>query len=384
MKKLLNLVLCITMLLFFGCGKKEKEVRIYMWGGSTEINNLVDKKIAPFVMEKKGITLKRVPIVNIKDTVNKLITEKHAGKKEGNIDILWVNGENFKALKDAGVLEENVLTRVKNRHLLKESTTVSDFGEPINNLEVPLGEAQFNFIYDENDMEVPFTDYITLKKFIMENKGKFTYTNPNTFIGSAFIRNLAIDMLGFENIQKMSDEEFKKELQVVWNYLNKIKPYLWKNGETYPESEGKMDLLYANKEILTTMGYTINKVNMKISTNEFPKSSKSFLLDNGTLFNNHYLAIPNNSPNKDEAIEVIECFVTPEMQALKQDPANWGDFTVLDLSKLSNEQKEMFNNLGDIDRLPTTLELNEKRVPELSASKVVILEEGWKENVGKN
>lgn len=381
MKKIL---LILIVLCFIACGKKEKEVTIYMWGGSTEINNLVDSKIAPYIKEKKGITLKRVPIVNIKDTVNKLIVEKQAGKTKGNIDIIWVNGENFKALKEAKVLEKDILSKVKNRDILKESTTVTDFGEKIDGMEVPLGEAQFNFIYDEKNGDKPFTDYLSMKEFIKSNKGKFTYTNPNTFIGSAFIRNLAIDMLGSENIQKMSDEEFKNSLTKVWDYLNEIKPYLWREGKTYPESEGKMDMLYANKEILLTMGYTINKVNMKISTKEFPESSKSFLLDKGTLFNNHYLAIPSNSQNKNEAIEVIECFISPEIQAMKQDPKNWGDFTVLNLEKLSKEQRDSFNNLRDIDRLPSLKELNEKRVPELSASKVLILEEGWKENVGKN
>lgn len=373
----------LFILFFIACKKKEKEVNIYMWGGSTEINNFVDNKIAPYIKEKRGIIIRRVPIVNIKDTVNKLIIEKQAGKTRGNIDIIWVNGENFKALKEAKVLELNILAKVRNKDILKESTIITDFGEKIEGMEVPLGEAQFNFIYDEKDGKQPFTDHISLKEYIKNNKGKFTYTNPNTFIGSAFIRNLAIDILGLENIQKMDDKEFKNNLKKVWEYLNEIKPYLWREGKTYPESEGKMDILYINKEILVTMGYTINKVNMKISTKEFPKSSKSFLLDKGTLFNNHYLAIPHNSQNKSEAIEVIECFISPKIQAMKQNPINWGDFTVLNLEKLSQKEKDDFNNLGDIDRLPSFKELNEKRIPELSANKVLILEEGWKKNVGK-
>ncbi|MGL5664338.1 MAG: ABC transporter substrate-binding protein, partial [Cetobacterium sp.] len=134
--KLLTLSLLVLGVLT-SCNKKEnKDVNIYMWGGSKEINTFMDDVVAPKVLENENINLKRVPIVDIKDVVNKLIIEKQAGKKNGVIDVLLVNGENFKALKNAGVLTENTLGSIKNKDLLKESTTVKDFGEDINGLEV--------------------------------------------------------------------------------------------------------------------------------------------------------------------------------------------------------------------------------------------------------
>ena len=196
-KKLI--VLSVVALSIVSCGKKESnEVSIYMWGGSKDINKFMDEVVTPKILKDDNIVLKRVPIVDIKDVVNKLIIEKQAGKKDGAIDVLWVNGENFKALKDAGVLEKDILTKVSNRNLLKESTTVKDFGEPINNLEVPFGEAQFNFIYNEKNGGKPFTSYETLETYVKNNPGKFTYPTVTNFTGSAFVRNIAIDILGFD------------------------------------------------------------------------------------------------------------------------------------------------------------------------------------------
>lgn len=64
------------------CGKKKNEdVNIYMWGGSKEINAFMDDVVAPKILKNENINLKRVPIVDIKDVVNKLIVEKQAGKK---------------------------------------------------------------------------------------------------------------------------------------------------------------------------------------------------------------------------------------------------------------------------------------------------------------
>lgn len=368
-----------------GCKKEEnKDVNIYMWGGSKEINTFMDDVVTPKVLEKDGINLKRVPIVDIKDVVNKLIIEKQAGKKNGVIDILWVNGENFKALKDAKVLEENILAKVENKDLLKESTTVKDFGETINGLEVPFGEAQFNFIYNTKNGKIPFTGWETLTEYVKKNPGKFTYPNANNFTGSAFVRNIVIDMLGYDNIQKMTPEEFKQNLNLVWNYLNEIEPYLWRKGETYPESEGKLDLLYSTGEVNVTMGYTINKVNSKIESKEYPDTSQSFLLNKGTLFNNHYLAIPKNAQNKSGALIVINELISPEMQLLKQEPKNWGDFNILDMRKLTPETVKKFFDLNKSGKIPSPEELQEKRVMELTPDKLKIIEEGWIENVGKN
>lgn len=367
------------------CGKKKNEdVNIYMWGGSKEINAFMDDVVAPKILKNENINLKRVPIVDIKDVVNKLIVEKQAGKKNGVIDVLWVNGENFKALKDAGVLTENTLGNIKNRDLLKESTTIKDFGEDINGLEVPFGEAQFNFIYDTKNGGIPFTGWETLTEYVKRNPGRFTYPNTSNFTGSAFVRNIVIDMLGYDNIQNMIPEEFKQNLDVVWNYFNDIEPYLWRKGETYPESEGKLDLLYSAGEVDVTMGYTINKVNSKIESGDYPETSESFLLDKGTLFNNHYLAIPTNAQNKDGALAVINELVSPEIQLLKQEPKNWGDFNILDMKKLSPEVVKQFSDLNKSGKIPSPEVLQKKRVMELTPDKLTIIEEGWAENVGKN
>ena len=75
MKK--NFLSLILVFLFLGCeGKKEKTVNIYMWGGSKEINLFMDNVVAPEIKINTGIILNRVPLTDIRDTVNKLIIEK--------------------------------------------------------------------------------------------------------------------------------------------------------------------------------------------------------------------------------------------------------------------------------------------------------------------
>lgn len=385
MKKILLLTGSLALLLM-SCGEKETEntkVNMHMWGGSQEINKFMDEIIAPELKKQNNIDLNRIPVTDIKDTVNKLIVEKKAGKKNGTADILWVNGENFKQLKEAQVLSENITENLSNIGMVNKSTLVKDFGEPINGMEVPWGEAQFNFIYNTKNGEIPFDDYQSLFIYIKNNPEKFTYPAVTNFTGSAFVRNIAVDIIGSENIENMTNHQLKDELKIVWSYLNEIEPFLWRKGETYPESEGKLDTLYSNGEIDVTMGYTINKVTSKIEAGQYPSTSKSFLLKNGTLFNNHYLAIPNNSQNKTKALEVINYLISPEAQLAKQEPKNWGDLTILDIDKLSFEMQQKFRALVESDKIPTMVELKESRVRELSPDKLTIINEGWIENVGK-
>jgi len=400
MKKVVFLIL---VLMAVACGKKEEdatkldyswgkveknsqgtEVSIYMWGGSAEINKFMDTFVANSLKEKNNIILNRVPITDIKDTVNKLIVENQAGKKNGSVDIIWINGENFKLLKESNVLWGNFVKNLPIIEKVKQETLISDFGEPINGLEAPWGETQFNFIYDSSTGTLPFIDHETLKEYVKNNPGVFTYPAIPDFTGSAFVRNMVIDIIGEEKAQGMSNEKFKVALEEVWNYFEELEPYLWRKGETYPESEGKLDILYSNQEIAVTMGYAVNKASNKITSKEFSENSKSFLIEKGTLFNNHYLSIPENSKNKAGALYVVNYLLSEDAQLAKQDPKNWGDSTILDMSKLSQEDKENFEILGQSDALPTLEERATKRVRELSPEKLEIIEKGWLEKIGKN
>ena len=407
MKKIRVALLALAMTIMAGCGEKEKEtgveleskwvnieknaidkeVKFYMWSGDAQINRYVDNWVADGLKERYGITLKRVPIVDIKDTVNKLIIEKKAGKKDGSIDMIWINGENFKTAKENGLLWGPFAQKLPAvESYVNEKTLMYDFGEPIENLEAPWGEAQFVFIYDRAKNENPPKSVDELKEWVMKNPGKFTYPAPPNFTGSAFIRHMVYEVTGgYEQYMKPLDkEEMSEKLQPVWEYLNEIEPYLWRNGETYPESQAKLHQLYSNGEVYITMGYHPLTAESKIREGQFPKTSKTYLLDKGTLFNNHYLTIPFNAKEKSGAMVAINFLLSPEAQAAKADPANWGDNTILDMDKLSVEDREKFESIDLGEASVSNEELASKRVPELSAEYVEFIEKEWEKNVAQN
>jgi putative spermidine/putrescine transport system substrate-binding protein len=403
--KLLILTILSTVLL--SCGKEKtsditldsswkdvqkaankQTVNFYAWGGSDAINTYLDTSIAE-ELKKQGVTLNRVPVTDIKTIINKLLTEKIAKKEKGSIDLLWINGENFKFSKDNKLLWGAFAKNLPNvKKYIDLKTTQYDFGEPINSLESPWGTAQFVFVRNSNNAKISPSTYNDLTTILKNNPGKFTYPQSSDFIGSAFLRQIfnQVNPQGYEAVlaQNLSDEEVKTELLPVWKYLNSIKPYLWRNGETYPESSAKMHELYSRGEIIITMDYTPLLAESKVKDGSFPKSSRTFVFDRGSLFNNHYVAIPFNASNKAAAMILANILASPKAQGLKIDPKNWGDGTVLDITKLSSEDKKIFDSVELSEVSLTFEELGKRRIPELPAKYVDIIEEEWIKNVAKN
>src|ERR671916_2591360 len=71
------------------------EVNLAMYGGDEAINAYVDDYVVPKLEKEHGIELRRTPLGDTADAVNKLLNEKQAGKDDGTIDLVWINGENF-------------------------------------------------------------------------------------------------------------------------------------------------------------------------------------------------------------------------------------------------------------------------------------------------
>ena len=163
-------------------------------------------------------------------------------------------------------------------------------------------------------------------------------------------------------------------------YLNSIEDDLWRGGETYPESSTALEELYQNGEVSMAMSYNPNLAQSQIEDGLFPESTRTYLFEDGTLSNTHYVAVPFNSENKAGAQVVANFLESPEAQAEKQAPDGWGDLPAIEVDRLPEDEQEQF----EVEESPARLsneELQQSQLPEARAEWLLELEEGWQEQV---
>ena len=361
-------------------------VNFFMYGGDDATNAYVDGWIAPRLKEEYDITLKRTPVGDTAEVVNKLLNEKQAGDDEGTVDLVWINGENFYTGAQAKLWFGPWAEGLPNaRYVDWESEEINtDFGTPVNGYEAPWSQAQFVMVYDSAKVDDPPRNMDELRSFTEENPGRFSYPAPPDFTGNAFVEQAFYDVAGgVEPYGKEFDEAvFREQAPKLYDLMNGIEPNLWREGETYPETSTALDELYGNGEVDLTMSYNPYSAERQVEKGIFPETTRTYLLEGGTLSNTNYVAIPFNGPNKEGAEVVANFLQSPRAQLEMQRTHVVGGLTTLDLEKLPEDQRQEFTGAPSEATIPLE-ELQENRVPEARTDWLLEIQDGWIENVLK-
>ena len=359
-------------------------VNWFMWGGSDRINSYVSDWVGAKAAEL-GVTINRVPLTDTVDAVNTVLGEKQAGRDEdGSVDMIWINGENFKTGKQADLWFCGWTEALPNYQYVDADSAaiLNDFGTPVDQCESPWSHAQFAFTYDSARVEDPPATMAELLQWIEANPGQFTYPAPPDFTGSVFVRHVLYHVAGgYEDLLGEFDQaKFDEVAPALWETLNGIEPFLWRNGETYPPTKQDLDSLYANGEVAMAMTYGPAEVGGFVADGIFPESSRQFVFEEGTIGNNNFVAVPYNSPNKAGAQVVANILLSPEAQHQKALPDVWGEFPVIDITT-TGEWEEQFRSIPVPESVLPADQLDVNSNPELDAGWVTAIEQGWTENV---
>ncbi|MFV2062831.1 MAG: ABC transporter substrate-binding protein, partial [Chloroflexota bacterium] len=143
-------------------------VNWFMWGGSDRINAYVSEWVGDKAAEL-GVTINRVSLTDTVDAVNTVLGEKQAGKDEGgSVDMIWINGENFRTGKQADLWFCGWTDALPNMQFVDTDSAaiLNDFGTPVDQCESPWSHAQFAFVYDSAKVETPPTSMDELIQWI--------------------------------------------------------------------------------------------------------------------------------------------------------------------------------------------------------------------------
>lgn len=356
-------------------------VAFAMWAGDEARNRFFQREVSRNLKEKYDINLQIVPLGDTAEAVSKLLNEKSAGKSAGgSIDMIWINGENFRAAKQGELLWGKFADFLPNIKYYDGEAGQRDFGTAIENLEAPWQKAQFVFAFDSARFAVPPRSIDALGDWIKAHPGRFTYIAPPDFTGSVFLRHVLFHFGGGANkFQTFDDELYKNASAKTFAFLNEIKPFLWRKGETYPSSTKELDRLFANGEIDFAFAYGANFASERIKRGEYPPTARTFVLDSGTIANYNFLTVPFNANNPAGALVVINYLMSPEFQI--EQSRILGSIYPHKLDALSDDERKTV--LG-IERGAATLsaeELDAHSIPEADSEYLQRLEKDWREKV---
>jgi putative spermidine/putrescine transport system substrate-binding protein len=360
-------------------------VHLWMYGGDPQGNAYVDRILSPAVA-KYGVTLKRVPIADTKDALNRVLSELQAGHTtNGAVDLVWINGDNFLTGKQAGAWLCHWTSLLPNMAKTSAADPLlsNDFGTPVDGCEAPWSKAQLSFVYNSAAMPNPPTSVAGILAWAHANPGRFTYPAPPDFTGSAFIREVLYSTAGgYANVPaRYSTRAFSAVTPTLYRTLAELTPVLWHRGDTYPANSDQLDTLYSTHQVDMTMTYGPATLTKLVADGTYPADTKVMSLHEGTIGNASFLGIPVNAASRAGAMVVANVALSVSQQVAKANPSTWGQFTVLSLDALSANERAQFAALPQSPVVPPFGVLSRNANPELSAAWVPPLDDGWRAHV---
>ena len=319
------------------------------WAGDDRTNRYLEWAAAE-VKRQFGVEVRHVKLSDTAEAVTRVLAEKAAGKTDrGSVDLIWINGENFAAMKREGLLFGPFLHRLPNYRWVDTNNlpTLTDFTIPVDGLEAPWGIGRFVFLHDRARLPIPPKSPAALLAWAKSNPGRFTYPQPPDFLGTTFLKQLLLDLTPDRTplYAAASEAEFRRITEPLWKYLDELHPALWRRARAFPANGPAQIRLLSENEIDAAVAFGTEEASSAILTGQLPDTVRCFGFAGGTIGNASFLAIPFNARAKAGAQVLINFLLSPEAQVRKQDPRQLGGQTVLAIKRLEPAARKAFEQL---------------------------------------
>lgn len=329
---------------------KGQTVYWHAWGGDPKINDFI-AFIGAEAQARHGVTLEHVKLASTADAVARVLAERDAGQTTGGaVDLIWINGENFAAMKAQGLLFGPFAEGLPNWPLVDtvgKPATVTDFTLPTEGYESPWAMAQLVFEYDSAKLPSPPRSLAALANWIKANPGRFTYPQPPDYLGTTFLKQVLYGTLAEPGVLQapLDAATYEATVAPLWAFLDDIHPSLWRQAKAFADNEPALGQLLADGETQISFAFNPGRASAEIAAGTLPDTIRTFTLEGGTIGNASFVAIPFNAAHQAGAQVIANLILDPAVQAAAQDPATLGFQTVLNLAALAPEDRARFEAL---------------------------------------
>jgi len=351
------------------------------WAGDEPTNAFI-AWAAGRVQALYGITLRHVRLRDTGEAVARVVAERAAGRTAGGaVDLIWINGPNFLALKEQGFLLRfaEVLPNFALVDTAGKPAVTVDFTVPVEGLAAPWRMAQIVFIHDSASVPAPPRTMAAMPDWAAANPGRVAHPTARNFLGATFLKQALYELTPDKAaLQRPADEAgFGPATAALWDWYGRLRPSLWRAGRQFPENGPATRNLLNDGEIGLMVSFNPAEAATGIAAGLLPGTARAYVLDGGTIGNASFVAIPSNASAPEGAQAVADFLLSPEAQARSQDAATgMGNPTVLDLARLPAADRARFDALPQAPGLLTAAELG-RPLPEPHPSWMTRITAEW-------
>jgi len=341
---------------------KGQTVNFNAWAGDEKINAFI-QWVGDEVFRRHGVRVNHVKLKDTAEAVTRVVAEKAAGRvTDGTVDLVWINGPNFLALKRQSLLHGPFTQRLPNYALVDTTnirSNVVDFTIPVDGMESPWRRAQIVFVYDAKRVREPPRSVADLLAWAKRNPGRLTHPSVRNFLGVTFLKQALWELAPDSGVlqKPATDENFAEVTAPLWAWYDELRPQLWRQGLQFPENGPAQRQLLNDSEIDIMVSFNPAEAAVSINAGLLPDTVRTVVFARGTIGNTSFVAIPFNATNKEGAMVVANFLLDPATQAHAQDFRQMGNFSVLDFAKLSPVERKRFDDLPQSPALPTHAQL---------------------------
>lgn len=331
------------------------------WGGDERTNAFI-AWVGSETERLYGVKVEQVKLTDTAEAITRVLSEKAAGQTEGSVDLVWINGPNFLAMKDQGLLHGPFVADLPNAQYLDlgaNSPASVDFTTPVDGFESPWRLAKFVFAYDSakvTDLPETMAGWVD---WAAAHPGRLTHPNPANFIGATFLKQALVELAPDPAALQLpaTDAAFATQTAPLWAWYDALRPNLWRKGESFPENESVQAQMLNDGEVDVAMFFDPAATAAGIAQGTLPETARVFVPKAGSIGNISFVAIPFNAAHTAGAEVVANFLLDPATQAHMQDITVLGSFAVLDPPKLDDTAKAAFAALPTAPALPALTDL---------------------------
>ena len=331
------------------------------WGGDQRTNDFI-AWVGEQTRERYGVSVEQVKLSDTAEAISRVIAEKSAGKDTGGaVDLIWINGPNFLAMKDAGLLHGPFVSDLPNAQFVDlgaGSAASVDFTVPVEGMESPWRLAKFVFAHDSARVTPPAT-MVGFVDWAAAHPGRMTHPHPSNFMGTTFLKQALIELAPDPAVlqAEVTDAAYGPASEALWQWYDALRPNMWREGTAFPENESVQAQMLNDAELDIAMFFDPAAPAALIEQGLLPDTARVFVPEGGTIGNISFVAIPYNAAHREGAMVVADFLLEPATQARMQDITVLGSFSVLDPARLDDAARADFAALPSAPALPTLDEL---------------------------